>query len=299
MSKSKLKSALFSINECIKDLKIYSHASKADTRHILNRCIKDLHDQGFMITHVKGLKSKHIYVLVEYWKKQGKNPATIKNYMSKLRKLSIWLNKPELIKRSNDHYQIDKRNYIPTQNKAIFSVDFSKCEEPMIRLSLEAQYLFGLRREESMKLIISEAWRGERLILKPSWTKGGIGRAIDITGNEQKEWLEKAITQVPPGQSLIPKEKTYKQYLRKYQTETEKLGLKNCHGLRHAYAQKRYHEITSQLSSDKQPYMCPIEGGKPTKHLSCSEKAIDLEARGIISRELGHLRLSITKSYCG
>ncbi|HCJ1069217.1 TPA: integrase domain-containing protein [Legionella pneumophila] len=299
MSKSKLKSALFSINECIKDLTIYSHASKADTRHILNRCIKDLHDQGFMVAHVKGLKSKHIYVLVEYWKKQGKNPATIKNYMSKLRKLSIWLNKPELIKRSNDHYQIDKRNYLPTHNKAIFSVDFSKCAEPMIRLSLEAQYLFGLRREESMKLVISEAWRGERLILKSSWTKGGIGRAIDITSNEQKEWLEKAITQVPHGQSLIPKEKTYKQYLRKYQTETEKLGLKNCHGLRHAYAQKRYHEITYQLSPDKQPYMCPIEGGKPSKYLSRSEKTIDLEARGIISRELGHSRLSITKSYCG
>ncbi|MFO8488051.1 integrase domain-containing protein [Legionella pneumophila serogroup 1] len=297
MSKSKLKSALFSINECVKELNVYSHASKADTRHILNRCIKDLHDQGFMVAHVKGLKSKHIYVLVEYWKKQGKNPATIKNYMSKLRKLSIWINKPELIKPSNDQYKIDKRNYVPTHNKAITNVDFSKCENPMIRLSLEAQCLFGLRREESMKLVISEAWRGDRLILKPSWTKGGIGRSIDITNNEQKEWLEKAIKRVPHGHSLIPKGKTYKQYLRQYQTETEKLGLKNCHGLRHAYAQKRYHEITSQLSPDKQPYMCPIEGGKPSKFLSPSEKAIDLEARGIISRELGHSRISITKNY--
>ncbi|HAT7823909.1 TPA: integrase [Legionella pneumophila] len=299
MSKSKLKSALFSINECINELNVYSHASKADTRHILNRCIKDLHEQGFMVAHIKGLKSKHIYVLVQYWKKQGKTPATIKNYMSKLRKLSIWLNKPELIKPSNDHYQIDKRNYIPTYNKAITDINFSKCEEPMIRLSLEAQYLFGLRREESMKLVISEAWRGDRLILKPSWTKGGIGRAIDITNKEQKEWLEKAIKQIPHGHSLIPKNKTYKQYLRQYQTETEKLGLKNCHGLRHAYAQKRYHDITSQLSPDKQPFKCPIEGGKPSKYLSQSEKAIDREAREIISRNLGHSRVSITKSYLG
>lgn len=299
MSKSKLKSALFSINECIKELNVYSHASKADTRHILNRCIKDLHEQGFMVAHVKGLKSKHIHVLVEYWKKQGKNPATIKNYMSKLRKLSIWLNKPELIKPNNDHYQIDKRNYVPTYNKAITSIDFSKCENPMIRLSLEAQYLFGLRREESLKLVISEAWYGERLILKSSWTKGGIGRAIDITSKEQKEWLENAIKIIPPGHSLIPKNKTYKQYLRQYQTETEKLGLKNCHGLRHAYAQRRYHEITSQLSSDKQPFKCPIEGGKTSKYLSESEKAIDREAREIISRDLGHSRISITKSYLG
>lgn len=272
MSKSKLKSALFSINECIKELSVYSHASKADTRHILNRCIKDLHEQGFMVAHIKGLKSKHIHVLVEYWKKQGKNPATIKNYMSKLRKLSIWLNKPEIIKPSNDYYQIDNRNYVPTYNKAITNIDFSKCENPMIRLSLEAQYLFGLRREESMKLVISEAWFGERLILKSSWTKGGIGRAIDITSKEQKEWLEKTIKQISPGHSLIPKNKTYKQYLRQYQTETEKLGLKNCHGLRHAYAQRRYHDLTRQLSPDKQPFKCPIEGGKTSKYLSQSEK---------------------------
>ncbi|ARG98268.1 phage integrase N-terminal domain-containing protein [Legionella micdadei] len=299
MSKSKLKSALFSINECIKELSVYSHASKADTRHILNRCIKDLHEQGFMVAHVKGLKSKHIQVLVEHWKKQGKNPATIKNYMSKLRKLSIWLNKPEIIKPSNDYYQIDNRNYVPTYNKAITNIDFSKCENPMIRLSLEAQYLFGLRREESMKLVISEAWFGERLILKSSWTKGGIGRAIDITSKEQKEWLEKTIKQISPGHSLIPKNKTYKQYLRQYQTEIEKLGLKNCHGLRHAYAQRRYHDLTRQLSPDKQPFECPIEGGKTSKYLSQSEKAIDREAREIISRDLGHSRVSITKTYLG
>ncbi|HEA4145763.1 TPA: integrase domain-containing protein [Legionella pneumophila] len=299
MSKSKLKSALFSINECIKELSVYSHASKADTRHILNRCIKDLHEQGFMVAHIKGLKSKHIHVLVEYWKKQGKNPATIKNYMSKLRKLAIWLNKPEIIKPSNDYYQIDNRNYVPTYNKAITNIDFSKCENPMIRLSLEAQYLFGLRREESMKLVISEAWFGERLILKSSWTKGGIGRAIDITSKEQKEWLEKTIKQISPGHSLIPKNKTYKQYLRQYQTETEKLGLKNCHGLRHAYAQRRYHDLTRQLSPDKQPFKCPIEGGKTSKYLSQSEKAIDREAREIISRDLGHSRISITNSYLG
>lgn len=130
-----------------------------------------------------------------------------------------------------------------------------------------------------MKLVISQAWIGDRLILKPSWTKGGIGRAIDITNNEQKEWLE-ALKQVSHGQLL----KTYKQYLRQYQTETEKLGLKNCHGLRHAYAQKRYHEITSQLSPDKKPFKCPIEGGKPSKYMSKLERAIDREARGNISQ---------------
>ncbi|HAT9314914.1 TPA: integrase [Legionella pneumophila subsp. pneumophila] len=299
MSKTKLKNAEYSINECLKELKSYSYASKADMRHILNRCIKDLHESGFKLTHIKGLKPKHVHVLVEHWKKQGKNPATIKNYMAKLRKVAVLLNKPDLVKPSNDHYKIERRSYAPTHNKAITHVDFSKCENPMIRLSLEAQYLFGLRREESMKLILSDAWQGNHLVIKPSWTKGGIGRTLDITNSEQRAWLEKAIIQVPAKQSLIPKGKTYKQNLSEYQRVTEKMGLKKCHGLRHAYAQRRYHEITSQLSPDKQAYRCPIESGIPSKKLSDEQRAIDLQAREIISRELGHSRIAITKIYLG
>lgn len=95
--------------------------------------------------------------MVEYWKKQDKNPATIKNYMSKLRKIAVFLDKPQLVKPDNDAYQIARRSYIPTQNKAVYHIELSKCTDPMISLSLEAQALLGLRREESMKLVLSEA----------------------------------------------------------------------------------------------------------------------------------------------
>ena len=173
MSKTKLRSAQYSINEYLKQLKGYSFASRADMRHMLHRCIKDLHELGFGLAHIKGLKPKHIHVLVEHWKTQNKNPATIKNYMAKLRKMAILLDKLQLVKSSNDAYQIPHRSYVPTHNKAIYQVDFSRCTDPMIQLSLEAQSLFGLRREESMKLIISEAWIGDSLRIKPSWTKGG------------------------------------------------------------------------------------------------------------------------------
>ena len=160
---------------------------------------------GYQLAHLNGLKPKHIYVLVDLWKAQGKNTATIKNYMAKLRKVGVLLDKPQLVKSGNDTYQINRRSYAPTYNKAIHQIDFSKCTEPMIQLSLEAQSLFGLRREESMKLILSEAWLGDTLKIKPSWTKGGIGRTLQITNAEQLKWLLKAIQQVPKGQSLIPK----------------------------------------------------------------------------------------------
>ncbi|MDI1352576.1 MAG: integrase domain-containing protein [bacterium] len=299
MSKSKLKSAQYSINECIKNIKGYSFASKADMKHMLNRCIKDLHEQGYQLAHIKGLKPKHIYVLVELWKTQGKNTATIKNYMAKLRKVAIVLNKPELLKPKNEAYQIARRSYVPTYNKALHQIDFSQCIDPLIRLSLEAQSLFGLRREESMKLVISEAWQGDCLKIKPGWTKGGIGRILSITNDEQRRWLELASQQTPEGHSLIPQDRTYKQHLSHYQNQIKKMGISKCHGLRHAYAQRRYHELTQQFDAQNKGLQCPIEGGTPTRQLSNNEREWDHRAREIISRELGHSRLAITKTYLG
>lgn len=299
MSKTKLHNAQFSINELIKKVQNYSYASKADMKHMLIRCIKDLHAQGYMLSHIKGLKPKHIYVLVEHWKNQGKSTATIKNYMSKLRKVSLILEKPKLVKENNECYQIEKRQYTPRANKALHHLDLSKCSDPMIRLSLEAQSLFGLRREESMKLVISEAWKGDSLMIKSSWTKGGIGRVIEITNEAQRQWLGKAQKQVPFGQSLIPKERSYKQHLSRYQQQTKLMGIKQCHGLRYAYAQRRYHELTKSLDPKGKGLICPLAGGKADEKLSDTEKKLDVRARRILSRNLGHSRISITRIYLG
>ncbi|KTD03954.1 putative integrase [Legionella geestiana] len=39
MSKTKLRNAQYSINQCLNELKGYSYASLADMFHMLNRCI--------------------------------------------------------------------------------------------------------------------------------------------------------------------------------------------------------------------------------------------------------------------
>ena len=150
-----------------------------------------------------------------------------------------------------------------------------------------------------MKLVLSEAFFGDHLRIKPSWTKGGIGRTLHITNDEQRLWLLKAIKQVPHGQSLIPSPRTYKQHLSHYQIQTKQRGISKCHGLRHAYAQRRYHELTQQFDPQKKGLLCPIEGGRSTAILSENEREIDHRARRIISLELGHSRLAILKCYLG
>jgi integrase len=299
MSKAKLRSATYSINEMTKKVNGYSYASKADMRVMLTRCIKDLHQLGFKLSHIKGLKPKHIHALVDQWQSQDKSTGTIKNYMSKLRKAALILDKPKLVKPDNEAYNISKRSYTPKSNKAIHLIDFDKCKDPLIRLSIEAQALFGLRREESIKMVLSEALQGGHLNIKPSWTKGGVGRILEISTDEQRQWINKALQVIQSGKSLIPKERSYKQHLRHYQKQTELMGVSKLHGLRHAYAQRRYFELTKKHDPLGIGWQCPINGGKQRNELTFHERQIDKRIRLIISNELGHSRLSITKIYCG
>ena len=54
------------------------------------------------------------------------------------------------------------------------------------------------------------------------------------------------------------------------------------HGLRHAYAQNRYEELTG--------WKAPAAGGPDSKSLTPEQRELDREARLTISRELGHER---------
>ncbi len=298
MSNTKLRSATYCIDQMIRNLSIQSYTTRADTRLMLIRCIKDLHELGFKVGHLKGIKERHVEALVTHWKTQNKSPATIKNYMSKLRTVSRYFGNGAMLSTNNSSYQIDNRSNVSVVNKAITNVDFSRCENPYIRLSLEGQALFGFRREESLKFTLSQAHVGDVLSIKPSWTKGGIGRVIKIRTNEQREWLSRVHQLVKRGESLIPTNKTYKQHLSTYQTQVGAMGLHKCHGLRHAYAQKRYQELTAYFDEQKKGLLPPIQGGKSYKELSPVEKEIDQRARHILSLELGHTRASITKIYC-
>lgn len=298
MSQARVKSADFSINEIVKQSSYRSYASRNDMSVMLKKSIKDLHQLGYKLSHVKGFKAKHVYKLVEHWKAQNKSTATIKNYLSKFRALGKILKDDKLVKIDNAHYSIGSRQYFPANSKAIHAVDFSKCTDPYIRLSMEGQYLFGLRREESIKFIVSEATRRNGLIdLKTTWTKGGIGRSVPITNQEQLDWLERVRQTVNTGQALIYEGSSYVEQLNKYAYQTRLMGLRQLHGLRHAYAQRRYRELTSYYSPNKEGWECPFNGGPMKNELTSDQKNIDFKVRHILTRELGHSRLSILKSY--
>ncbi|GHC34861.1 hypothetical protein GCM10010082_31950 [Kushneria pakistanensis] len=141
-----------------------------------------------------------------------------------------------------------------------------------------------------MKLRPEIADQGDRLALQGSWTKGGRARDIPIRTDAQRAALEQAHRVAGQG-SLIPPEKSYAQHLKSYEYHLGKVGLSRMHGLRHAYAQMRYQELTGRAS--------PAAGGASARDLTPEQRTEDREARLTISRELGHEREQVTAVYLG
>ena len=119
---------------------------------------------------------------------------------------------------------------------------------------------------------------------------GCEAREIPVRTPEQRALLDRAHQLAGRG-SLIPGERNYRQQLRVYERHTANAGLSKLHGLRHAYAQARYVELTG--------WEPPAAGGRSSESLSGGERAVDREARLAISRELGHEREQITAVYLG
>ena len=269
-----------------------SHSTQANRQKIMNLVANQIHGLGFRNLKLGNIKTKHIEALINHWKLEGLSPGTLKNRMSCLRWLAEKLNKPSLIAKDNSHYGIERRTYVTNLSKSrdLDIEKLKKITDPYVKLSLKLQETFGLRREESIKFIAEWADRGDHIVLKASWYKGGRTRKIPIR-NEQQRNLLNEVKSFSSGKSLIPLNLTYVQQKNRYEDQTAKAGLCKMHGLRHAFAQLRYFELTGQLA--------PSANGKTSKELTAEEKVLDRQARLIISEELGHEREQITAVYLG
>ena len=238
------------------------------------------------------LKGKHVQALVEHWQEQELSPGTIKNRMAAIRWWAEKIGKKHILSNDNAHYGIPERHYVTNESKAreLGDAQLELVKEPYVRMSLEMQRAFGLRREEALKCQPSFADQGDVLRLKGSWTKGGKERRVPIRTDEQRDVLQRAHRLAGRG-SLIPPNQSYVKHVRVYEQHTSRAGLHKLHGLRHAYAQKRYAELTG--------WAAPANGGPTSRQLSTDQKTRDREARLMISKELGHEREQITATYLG
>lgn len=269
-----------------------SFATQYLRERTLTLVANQLHGLGYRHMNSHSLKPKHVEALVRHWQDQGLSVATLKFRMAALRWWAQKVDRQSVIARSNDHYGIARRRYVNniSRAQAVTAGQLDRVRDPHVRMSLELQQAFGLRREEALKFQPALADRGDHIQLKGSWTKGGKPRVIPVRSELQREVLKRA-RQLAGRGSLIPSSRTYRQHLSIYSTSTARAGLSKLHGLRHHYAQQRYRELTG--------WPAPAQGGPDAGMLSPEQKALDRQARLVVSRELGHEREQITVVYLG
>jgi hypothetical protein len=140
------------------------------------------------------LKSKHVERLVESWKAAGLAVGTIKNRMAELRWWAEKIGKEKIVARRQRALR-DRQPPVRHQRQQgprTDGRDLSKITDPYTRMSLQLQAAFGLRRGESIKIRPEWADRGDKLVLKDTWTKGGRAREIPIRNEEQRRMLDEA-----------------------------------------------------------------------------------------------------------
>ena len=267
-----------------------TQASRASHLHIMAR---ELSEMGYRHLSPRNLRRKHVDALVKRWLEARLAIVTIKSRVSTMRWLARSTGRPNVIPRTNAELGIPDRSNAGRPSKAftLTAAQLERVPSPYVRVSLELEQEFGLRREEATKIRPHEADQGNRLVLKASWCKGGRAREIPIRTDKQRDLLEraKALAETTPERSLIP-EKTYRKHIKIYERQTYKAGIRAPHGLRHAYAQARYKELTK--------WECPAVGGWSSKDLKTKEDVdLDKRARAIITKEMGHGRPQITSLY--
>ena len=267
-----------------------TQASRASHLHIMAR---ELSDMGFRHLSPRNLKRKHVDALVKRWLEAKLGIVTVKSRMSTMRWLARTIGKPNVVPRTNAELGIPDRSRAggPSRAFTLTPEALERVSSPYVRVSLELEEKFGLRREEATKIRPHEADHGNKLVLKDSWCKGRRAREIPVRTAEQREVLEraKALADKTPQRSLIPEE-TYRKHIRVYERQTYQAGIRNPHGLRHAYAQARYENLTG--------WACPAAGGPSSKELKTQgREERDKWARRMITEEMGHGRPQITVTY--
>ena len=269
-----------------------SRGKRRDRSYSLALMANTLHDLGFKGLRARGLKEKHVEALVGEWNRQGLSTGTMANRMAHVRWWAQKVGKPGVVRPSNAAYGIVKDSSVAREDKSrpLDREKLAQVTDPHVRMSLRLQDAFGLRREEAMKFQPRYADRGDRIVLKASWCKGGRTRWIPVLTDAQRKVLDEARRLVGSG-SLIPPDRSYRRQLRIYEREVAAAGMARMHSLRHGYAIRRYEHLTG--------WKAPVRGGPSRRDLKGEDREADGRARLMISRELGHGRPSVVSIYCG
>ena len=304
-----------------------SEASVARQRQEVRQMGRQLWAAGYHLEELRQLRGKSVKLLMDVW--AGKRPCPVTGQtrvlspsvqavrLSTLRKLCRIAGKPSLVPKGNVKAGLPPRVRRPRTNVAwrLSEKDLTAVPDRHVRLALQLQQEFGLRKKESLLLDARRCDEGAVLRVDRG-TKGGQPRVVPIRTDVQRALLAevKEVNATTPRGTLVA-ESSLKGGFDSYKRNMGVAGLARGHGLRHHYAQQRYAQLVQERVPDGQGWVCPKAGGparskaeavalglevngKPAV-LSPADLGRDREARQELAEELGHHRAAVTAIYIG
>jgi site-specific recombinase XerC len=296
--------------------KTVSHKTRYERAHFLRRFFRELHtDAGFKLApDPRNLGQRHVQAMVNVWQRRKLSPGTIQTYLSFLRGLAMWLNKPGFIRRP-EHYGLTPDEYERHENAqrdkswSGNGIDVEallaqvSAYDARIGASIRLMAKVGLRRKESVMCrpyahvhpfeetgLPDEQREADRYL----WTKGKGGRArwLPLATDEQQSAIAHARNVVSGHDAHMgAPDRDLKSNLRRLDYALRKFGLTKResgttgHGARHDHLQGQYQDTTGTPA--------PVRGGGPV------DQDLDHQARLRVARIAGHARLRSAGAYIG
>ena len=177
-----------------------SYNTQADRMRSLSLVARQLREAGFRQMKASSLKGKHVQALLERWQGEGLSSGTLKNRLSHLRWWAEKIGKSGILPADNTQLGVAERRYVTNISKAReLGTSLEQITDVHVRMSLQLQAAFGLRREEAIKFQPSYADRGDHIALKGSWTKGGRANGA----HHHDRATRRAPGSTPPGRHRV------------------------------------------------------------------------------------------------
>lgn len=281
--------------------------TRRERRVVIERALRDLHASGLELRRLKNLRAKHVRQILKDWRARSLQASTLSSYISHLRTLCAWLEKPQLIVLLDAYVaaepEIVRRRTVTDVDRSEKAAGLTVREILDRALARDARFAAQLALIGAFALRAKEAWLfrphlaiAEDGSLQVLWgTKGGRPRLLQITlTREHHAVLDWARTFAQTrSESMIPREWSLKRWRRHFYFLCEQIGLTRRalavtpHSLRHGVLLDLYEWLTGVPA--------PARGGT----LARDDPHADRAAREIIAAHAGHAERHISSAYLG
>lgn len=281
--------------------------TRRERRVVIERALRDLHAAGLELRRLKNLRAKHVRQILTDWRARSLKTSTLSSYVSHLRTLCAWLEKPQLIELLDEYIAAEpemvRRRTVTDTDRSELAAGLNIQETLTRARALDERFAAQLALIAAFGLRSQEAWLFRPHLAVASdgglhvrWgTKGGRPRVLPITLTpEHKALLAWAcMFAATRAESMIPRGWSVQQWRRHYYGLCERIGLTRGglgvtpHSFRHGVLLDLYEWLAGVPASAR--------GGT----LAQVDVHADRAARELVALHAGHVERHIASAYLG